>query len=339
MPDPRRIMQLASAFYDSQVLFVTSDTGIFGYLAEHPEATADDVARDLQLAPRGARLLLDAAVAIDLLEKHGDHYRNTQDSAQFLVPGQPGDLSRAIRYNRDVYQAWGQLGTFVRSGLPVERPALHLGDDPERTRTFVMAMHGRALGIGQLVVPMLDLQDCRQVLDVGGGPGTYSVLLAQRYPHLHATVLDLPGVAAVATELIAAQGLAERVRTLPGDYHSEPFPAGNDAVLLFGMLHQESPDSIRDLLHRAAASLSDHGRIYILDMMTDESHTQPPFSALFGLNMALTTDHGWVFSDAELSDWCAEAGLDHVEIQPLPPPMPHWLAIAQPEPPPKPPAP
>jgi len=35
-------------------------------------------------------------------------------------------------------------------------------------------------------------------------------------------------------------------------------------------------------------------------MMPDPSHTAPKFSALFAVNMALTSDSGWVFSSAEL---------------------------------------
>src|SRR5581483_5190289 len=107
----------------------------------------------------------------------------------FLTPGSPADLSTAIRYNRDIYSAWGKLAQFVRTGAPVEAPEIHLGDDPERTRTFVMSMHGRALGIGRGVVPLLDLAGRRKLLDVGGGPGTFSVLITQAFPDVRSIVL------------------------------------------------------------------------------------------------------------------------------------------------------
>jgi len=68
--------------------------------------------------------------------------------------------------------------------------------------------------------------------------------------------------------------------------------------------------------------------VHVLDMMTDASHTQPRFSAMFAVNMALTTDNGWVFSYQELESWLREAGFDRIEINPLPPPTPHWLARA-----------
>ncbi len=323
-----RILDMASAFYESCLLFTSSDLGIFRTLAELGEADAPTVAAACSLNLRGARLLLDACVAVGLLSKAGNIYRNTPEAAAFLVPGSPADLSGAIRYNRDVYNAWGKLAEMVRSGRPVERPELHLGEDPERTRTFVLAMHGRALAIGQAVIPQLDLNGRRRLLDVGGGPGTYSMLIAKAFPTVKCTVLDLPEIVRIADELIAQSGMQSCVQTLAGDYHKVRFPGENDVVIFFGVLHQEEPADIRDLLRRAHAAMVAGGTLYVLDMMTDSTHTQPKFSALFALNMALTTPHGWVFSEDELEAWLAEAGFQSFERRPLPPPMPHWLASA-----------
>ncbi len=245
------------------------------------------------------------------------------------MPGSPGDLSGAIRYNRDVYTAWGGLANLVKSGRPVERPEIHLGEDRERTRTFVMAMHYRALGMGRAVVPLLDLGECRAVLDVGGGPGTYSVLIAQAHSQVTCTVLDLPGIVSIADELIQQQDMQERVKTLAGDYRTMDFPRGNDAVNFFGVLHQESPESIRALLGKARDSLNPGGVVNVMDIMTDSTHTRPRFSALFAVNMALTTDSGWVFADSELKGWMEEAGLTDCVVKPLPSPMPHCLGTAR----------
>ena len=327
--DPTPIIDIASAFDDSCALFAASDLGIFAKLAEVGEADAEAVADACSLDPRGARLLLDACVALGLLRKEGGRYANTPETGVFLVPGAPGDLSGAIRYNRDVYGAWGRLADLARTGEPVERPEVHLGEDEDRTRTFVLSMHGRAMGIGRAVVPQLELAGRKRLFDVGGGPGTYSVLIAESNPEIECTVLDLPEVVKVADELIAGAGMQDRVRTVGGDYHDYGFPGGMDVVNFFGVLHQESPESILDLFRRAHESLVPGGLIHVLDMMTDGTHTRPKFSALFAVNMALTTRNGWVFSDEELAAWLEEAGFVDFSCGPLPRPMPHWLAVAK----------
>lgn len=325
-PDPSRIVAMATLFYDSAVLFAAIDAGVFGALAQVKEGTAAAVAAQAGLDLRGATLLLDGCVAVGLLEKSGELYRNTAESGLFLVPGSPADLSNAIRYSRDVYPAWHKLAELARTGKPVESPDLHLGDDAARTRTFVMSMHGKALATYRGVLPSLALEGRKQLLDVGGGPGTYAAKIAEANPEIRCTVLDLPPVIEIARGLLAGN---DRVATLPGDYHTTPFPAGNDVVLFFGMMHQESPAGIEALLRKAYDSLTPGGVVYVMDMMTDATHTAPKFSALFAVNMALTTHSGWVFSDAELKGWMEAAGFTDFQVGPLPPPIPHWMASAR----------
>ena len=140
---------------------------------------------------------------------------------------------------------------------------------------------------------------------------------------------DQAQIAAVAAECIAEAGLADRVVCMAGDYHADTFAAESfDAATIFGALHQEEPAEILAILRRAHAALKPGGRLFVLDMMTDASHASPAFSALFAVNMALTTTNGWVFSDAELKALMAEAGFEPGETRPVPPPMPHWLVSA-----------
>jgi SAM-dependent methyltransferase len=322
-------MDMSSAFQDSAILFAASDLGIFGAVAKESGATAADVARAQGYDVRGTTLIMDGCVAVGLLQKDGDLYRNTPESAAFLVPGGAGDLSKAIWYMRDVYPVWGRLKDLIQTGRPAESPQLHLGDDEARTRAFVMSMHGKAMATGEAVVAHLPLAGRKRLLDVGGGPGTYSVLITRAYPELHATVLDLPPVIAIASGLIAQQQAAARVDTLAGDYHTTPFPTGNDVVLFFGMLHQESPAAIQTLFRKAYDAMAPGATVYVMDMMTDPTHTAPKFSALFAVNMALTTNTGWVFSSAELEQWTCAAGFTDFEVKPLPPPIPHWIASAR----------
>jgi len=318
---PAGIVELASAFYGSATLFAALELDVFQALAAEPGRTAVELADAMKVDRGGLRLLLDACAAVGLAEKDdAGRYRNAPAAAISLVRGAPADLTRAIAYNRDVYAAWGRAAERVRTGRPVEAPSEHLGGDPGRTRRFVMAMHGRAMGIGRAVVPMLDLSGCRR---------TYAALLAAANPGLACTVMDLPPVAAIACELIAQAGVADRVVVLPGDYHTAEFPGGNDAVTLFGVLHQEEPDAIRSLLRRAREALRPGGRVFVLDVMTDPSRTRPAFAALFALNMSLTTEHGWVFAESELFAWLEEAGFRDCRGRPAPPPMPHRLVEAR----------
>ena len=331
------IVDLASAYYGSAVLFATIDRGVFA--AVEKSGALADIARETGGSARGMRLLLDACVAEGLLEKDGETYCNTPAGQAALVPGGPADLTKAIRYNRDVYPAWGKLAEFAFTGRPVERPEIHLGDDEARTKAFAAAMFGRAMGIGKGVVGMLgetlasattrDASGTVRVLDLAGGPGAYAILMCQANPGMRCVTVDLPAISDEAKGYVAKFGLSDRIECRAGDYHTDEYEAESyDVVTIFGALHQESPTAIVDILRRANRALKAGGRLLVLDMMTDATHTAPKFSALFAVNMALTTENGWVFSDAELKGWMREAGFEPGETRPVPPPMPHWLVSA-----------
>ena len=189
-------------------------------------------------------------------------------------------------------------------------------------------MFGRAMGIGKGIVPMLGALSGK-ILDLAGGPGAYAILMCQANPSATCVTVDLKAIAAEATGYVAKFGLANRIECRAGDYHADEYEAeAYDAVTIFGALHQESPEQIVDILRRANRALKAGGRLFVLDMMTDATHTAPKFSALFAVNMALTTENGWVFSDEELKGWMREAGFTPGETRPVPPPMPHWLVEA-----------
>ena len=318
------IVELASAYYGSAVLFAAIDCDLFAKV----EADALDV------SGRGMRLLADACVAEGLLVKRDGKYENTPAAKLSLIPGAPADLTRAIRYNRDVYPAWGRLAEFATTGRPVEKPELHLGEDAARTKAFAAAMFGRAMGIGKGVVPMIKSElgaegEKLRLLDLAGGPAAYAILMAQAQSGLTVVTVDLKAISAEAAGYVAKFGLSSRIECRAGDYHSDEYEEGAyDIVTIFGALHQESPAAIVDILKRANRALKHGGKVIVLDMMTDESHTAPKFSALFALNMALTTENGWVFADTELKTWIREAGFVPGETAAVPPPMPHWLVTA-----------
>jgi hypothetical protein len=312
--DPNHITNLGSAFYGSATLFAASDLGIFSELAHRRAAPAGQIADSLALNPRATALLLDACVAVGLLEKDGEVYRNSPDVDTYLVPGGMLDLSDTLRSSQGAYSAWGKLREFVRTGCPIDSSEQDSGRAPD----FALSMRSRDALMGRAVIRRLDLQGRRTLLEVGGA-GAFSALAALEFPQIHCTVLDLPQVG-------NQHGSGQRVTLLPGDYHTTPFPSGNDVVLFFGILHRESASSIQDLLRRAVESLNPGGLVYVLDMMTDETRTKPPVSAMFALNMGLTSSRGGVLCYTELQQWMETAGLKDFSVQLLPPPFPHWLA-------------
>ncbi len=325
-PDPSSIVRLSTAYWESQTLLTANRLRVFDFLADGARA-ADEVAAGLQLDPRSTGLLLRACVGLGFLKEAAGRFENTPTAAVFLVSRSPAFMGNVIRYSDQLYATWGKLEDALRSGKPALPAETYLGDDPARTRSFVVAMHERALGIARALVPILDLQGRRSMLDVGGGPGTYSVLLTERFPGLKSEVIELPGVAAVARELVAAAGASDRVTLRDGDYHSADFGSGKDVVLMSGMFHRETEAACRGLIARAAACMNPGGLLVVSDVFTDQGGSHPTFAAMFGLNMMLTAPDGGVHADSDVMRWMGDCGFRDMRMVPLPPPMPHRVVL------------
>lgn len=329
LPDPSGIVSLATAYWSSMALLAANRLDLFTALAGEPRpATA--VAAACNAHPRSVTMLLNACVALGLVRREGALYANTPEAQAFLVRGAPAYLGDALRYSEDLYPVWGRLAEAVRANAPALRPDDLLGDDAEKTRHFVLGMHNRARGVAAALAATLDLDGRKQLLDVGGGPGTYSVMLVRRTPGLRAAILDLPGVVAIARELIAEAGCGDRIATIAGDYTTTDFPGGNDVVLMSGMLHRETPETCRALLAKGTRALVDGGLLVVSDVFfDDEGKDSPPFATLFALTMMLTSEHGSAHPVTETRAWMAEAGLGAIETRRFPPPMPHLALLGR----------
>ena len=323
--NPGLLMQIALAHRSSAVLFAATELDLFSAMAVGPR-TAEDLAAACGAKAEPTRFLLDACVTVGLVLREANRYQNSPTAAVFLVRGTPSYIGDGMKYAEDLYPAWGQLAELARTGRPVMEPETILGDDTEKTRAFVLAMHERAKGIGAVLPHGADLTGRKHLLDVGGGPGTYSVGLVRQTPGLRSTVLDRPGVLAVTRELVAEQGFSDRVDLRPADYLIDDFGTGYDCALLSGMMHRETPADCQLLLRKAFAAMDPGGVVIVSDVFFDsDEKTGPPFATFFALNMMLTAVHGTCHARTEMAAWMRGVGFVDIEIKPLPPPNPHTL--------------
>lgn len=322
--DPSQIFQLATAYWGSSVLLTANRLKVFSVIGQG-EKTYQEITDKLGTAAHATEMLLNACASMGLIEKKRDKYKNTVLSTAFLVEGSPGYLGDALRYSDDLYPVWGRLEDTICSGRPALKHETILGEDPEKTRNFVLGMHNRALGAGRALAVKLDLGGRKRLLDIGGGPATYSILLAKQNSSLTSRVMDLPKVVEIAREIIKDFHMEDRVQAIVGDYTKDSFPDGNDSVLCSGIFHRETTESCKMLINKAFNVLDHGGVLFINDVFCNKEKDGPPFAMLFGINMLLTSNFGTVHSTFDVTQWLMEAGFVNITYEPLPPPMPHTI--------------
>ncbi len=309
-----RLTRLALDGWAAQVLFAANELGIFDLLARKGASSSAAVAAELGTDPDATRRLLGVLCAVGVIERDGDHFDNGLGAREFLVSGTDESMVTWVNLIGTWNQTFSHLAESVRSGEPAEVPEEHLGRSDDYTRTFILGMHDYALGPGHELAQHLDLTERRRLLDVGGGPGTYSVLLTETNPELHCTIFDLPEVVRIAAEVVSARGLQDRVDMHAGDYHADEFPTGFDAVLVSNTLHQEDDESCLRILKASFRSLDPGGLMIVHAMPLGEDQDGPLWPALHNLLMLLVYRGGRAYTAGQYCQQLVDAGFEDPEV-------------------------
>ena len=320
---PEPIMRLASGFMSAKLLFAANELGLFEALADSP-TTIDGLAARTGLTRRAARISADAMVALGLLEREGDTYRNGAAAAAFLTGRGPADLRPFLRFwDKISYPNWCEFSEALAKGPSKEIFEL----DDELQEVASAGIEAILAGPATALPKTFDFSRHRRLLDVGGGTGSWSIAVAQAYPQLEATVFELPTVADVARKRIAAAGLASRIGVLVGDALTGTLPPDHDVFLLANLIHYWSPDENRALLRRVRSAAEAGSSLLLADFWTDPTHTQPVQAALMAGEFAAHLRHGDVYSVEEIRGWLDETGWRFIQHAPLA--GPQSLVVAQ----------
>lgn len=314
----RSVQKLLRGYRAAQVLITCTQLGVFQHLAGGPQ-TASELAAKTGADPRALERLLRAAVGLELLVLEGGNYANAPLAATCLAREGPFFLGNLVRREGAFYQRWSYLPEAVRTGRRPE-PNVRDEDQTNWVLDFELALYDLARTLGPVVAEALALPAGRpvRVLDVGGGHGGYSMALVRRYPNAEATVFELPAAAAVARDIIAAEGLAERVSVQVGDFQQDELGSEFDLALLFGVLVSETPAGKLALLRKTFAALAPGGTVAIRGFGYSPRDGASLEAALFSVQMLLSTSAGDISTVADLEGWLGEAGFEAPRLIDLP---------------------
>jgi hypothetical protein len=307
---PGRLFEISGAYWETCTLHAAVKLELFSVIGERA-CDAAGVAQRINADNRATAMILNALCAMGLLHKEGNSYRNTEDARTFLCKESPRYVGYMIMHHHHLVESWMRLDEAVVSGEPVS-PLMIPHDEDTRRESFLMGMFNLAMGIAQELVPTLDLSGKTRLLDLGGGPGTYAIHFCRHNPQLTATLFDLVTTQPFAEQTIARFGLSERVKFSPGDFHADELGGPYDVAWLSHILHGENFEDCRKIVAKAAGALEPGGMMIIHEFILNNSKDGPLFPALFSLNMLAMTDSGQSYSENELREMMAAAGIGEI---------------------------
>jgi 3-hydroxy-5-methyl-1-naphthoate 3-O-methyltransferase len=321
---PAPLMALSAGFYSFQTFATAVELDLFTRLAGGRRVTVDELAAELGFAHRPADLLLVACASIGLLVKDGDGYANSPLAEEYLVAGRPAYFGGFVRFcaHRE-YPGFAYLIDALRGNRPVTwdpqtQDSVFSDVDPQMLELFWEAMHSLSMSTAAALADTVDFAAYHRLLDVGGGSGAFPIVLCQRFPHLRATVYDLPHVCELAQQKISAAGLGGIIVPEPGSFRAPgELPGGHDVIVLSNVLHDWDEATDRDLLARCFRALDPGGAILICELLINADRTGPPSAALMGMNMLVETVGGQNYSADEIGSWLTAAGFCDPHVTPI----------------------
>lgn len=303
------IFDLMQGFVQSQMLMALVELRVLHLLADGP-ATAESLARRLDVPVARMAILLQAGAAMQLLRRKRDKFALARRGAAFLaVPG----LAEMVRHHDVLYRDLSDPVAFIKGQTDPELARFWpyvfgaTGPmDPEVTARYSHLMAESQRMVADAALAQLSLKGVRKLLDVGGGTGMFLRAVRARYPAISLALFDLPDV-------VAQAALPADVARHGGSFRADPLPEGADAISLVRVLYDHSDDTVRAVLAKVHAALPSGGRLLVIEPMSGGAKPDAQTDVYFSV-YTLAMQTGRTRSAAEITDLLKQAGFADSKI-------------------------
>ncbi|MBF2016745.1 MAG: class I SAM-dependent methyltransferase [Rivularia sp. T60_A2020_040] len=297
-------------------LTVADELGLFALIAEAPK-TASEVSESLSLSERATEALLGVMTSLGYLVQQSGKFNLTQVSRNFLLPQSPyywGGMLKLMANNPLSHSVLLEALTNDRSSVYQEQDVWEAHEvEVEKAKLFTGAMQSMTMPGALGLANHGNFTGIKRLLDVGGGSAAVSVALAQRYPQMQCTILDLPVVCEIASGYISQAGLSNRIDTYSANFFTDDFPGGYDAILFSNIFHDWGHKKCQHLVKSSFDALPKGGRIYLHEMLLNDTKDGPATATSYSMCMIWWTQ-GKQYTASEVNQLLKEAGFEDVSF-------------------------
>jgi hypothetical protein len=316
---PKTILRHSSALYTSIAFYVGTQLDIFSVIDKRP-MTVKEASSATNIKPVFLERLLYALAASEMLTVENGVFANTEEASRYLVKGKPDFLGNHVLVNPFLKHWMVHAGTItaesLRTGTAVEKFD-YSGSSYEYLLGTFRGTMPIAVKAGEELAKAYDFAGYAAVADVGGASGGLAASLVRAFPHLKATVTDLPSVTPVAETLLEEQGMPE-IDVLEWDVLEGPCRRSFDVVVLRALIQVLSPEQAREALVNISQSVNPGGTIYILGHIMDDSRVSPPEEVIWYLLNLNWDDHAGFYAEEDYREMLLNAGFQDVRRDTLP---------------------
>ena len=310
--NPGTLLETSGYYWKTCTLHAGVNLDVFTIIGQR-SLSVDEVCQKIGADPKGVSVLLNALSAMGLIKKTDDLYSNSSSALTFLNKDSSKYIGFMIMHHHHLMESWSKIDKAVLSGKPI-RTGSSFSDEKKR-ESFLLGMFNIGMAVAPNLAMELDLKGCTNLLDFGGGPGTFAIHFCLNNPELKAKIYDLPTTRPFAEKIINQFNVSDRVGFLEGNYIEEDFSYKNefDAAWLSHIIHGEGPEDAEMIINKAVSGLRSNGKIFIHEFIMNNTMDGPLFPALFSINMFLGTDSGQSYSESQIFSMLKNQGIKDVQ--------------------------
>lgn len=320
--DNRPLWDIWLSGFRLPALTVADELGLFAFLDQNP-STVSSIAKQFELSERSSEALLNLLCALGFLAKRNGLFHLSELARNYLLPDSPyywGGVLHTVKHmpvSHDMILEAIRRDSGYDPGLakPFTEDWENNTLTQEQARNFTAKMHSHGFSAAVALARSGRLHGIRQLLDIGGGSGCYSIALAAENLALQCTVADLPAVCPVTQHYINSFGFSNRIRTLALDMFNDRWPRGQDAILFSDILHDWERSRCLWLIKNSYENLPSGGWLFLHEVLLEDNKIGPLTANAYSLAMLLVTK-GQQFSAGELEEMLAETGFRDITSSP-----------------------
>lgn len=270
-PPATQIIQMAAASWIAPVLYATAKLGLADRLADGPRSAAELAIPTKTHAPTLHRLLR-ALASLGILTERAEQRFALTPLGEALASGASGSARSTVLAfcSPALWRSWeeivysletGKTGFERAHGMPMFD---YLAAHPDEASAFSEAMVGFHGAEPPAVARAYDFSPCGTVVDVGGATGNMLAAILAHHSQPQGVLYDRPHVVRDAPALLAARGVADRVRIEPGDFF-ERVPDGGDVYILSHIIHDWNEDQCLTILRHCRRAMKPDARLLIVE--------------------------------------------------------------------------
>jgi hypothetical protein len=326
LPPQAILAQMSMGFIVSQAISVAAKLYLADHLKEGAKSTAELAALTATHEPSLYRLLR-ALTSVGIFQKDVDGRYTNSPLSEFLRDDHPESFRAASHMicDHEHWRAHGNLLQSVKTGeIAFEhtfgQPIFpYYAANPEPAKVFDDAMTAFSQSIARAVAAVYDFSEAATIADIAGGHGLLLATVLKANPHAKGVLFDQPQVIDGAGKVLQAQGVAERVETVSGDFFAE-IPVEADVYLMKFIIHDWNDEQSLAILENLAKSAKPGAKVLLVESVVEEDDAVPSMSKVMDINMLAMTG-GKERTEKEYAELFEKTGFKLTRVIPTPSPM------------------